>query len=209
MNNGRLIATTGLVMTALCAAGLLALAQEKAGTATARNLQTAYADELTAKARFDAFAVKADEEGFKSAAALFRAASKAKVIRLSKSVAALKALGAEAKPLDMKPPAVKSTRENLEAALQDKAALDAAYPAFAKQAEADKNQKAMMVFQGDQAIEGALGKLFEQSLQDLNNGKAAGKEFLVCLVCGYVTADPKLRQCPVCAAPRSKFEAVK
>jgi rubrerythrin len=195
------------MLAALCMAGTLATAGEAAKT-TLDNLQTAYAGEAGAGARYEAFRRQADEEGYKSVAALFRAAAKSKGLRAAKSEAAIKALGGTAKAPEAKPE-VKSTKENLEAAVTEKAAKEAAYPAFIKQAETDKNDKAVMVFKGDVGIEASLTPLFEQALKELDNWKAAGKEFLVCQVCAYVTSDSAIKQCPVCSAPRSKFDVVK
>ena len=53
-------------------------------------------------------------------------------------------------------------------------------------------------------------KLFKQALGELDAWKPAGKEFMVCLICGYtVISDPTLLKCPVCAAPKEKFTIIK
>lgn len=180
-----------------------------AGSATLDNLQAAYNGESNAKARYEAFAVKADEEGVKGVAALFRAAAKSESIHAVKHAAAIKKLGAEAAATVGKPE-VKTTRENLEAALKGEIAeKDTMYPAFIKQAEADGNAGAAMSFKGALAAEAGHAKLFRQALDEFESWKAPGKTFLVCLVCGYTTPDMATKQCPVCAAPRSKFDLIK
>ena len=50
---------------------------------------------------------------------------------------------------------------------------------------------------------------FQKALNELESWKPAGKEFLVCVICGYTTMDSKIMKCPVCAAPREKFDLVK
>jgi len=65
------------VIAALCVGWVGALNAAEAGSkSTLDNLQTAYNGESNAEARYEAFAAKADEEGYKSVAALFRAAAK-------------------------------------------------------------------------------------------------------------------------------------
>ena len=178
----------------------------KAGTL--ENMKTAFNDESNAKARYEAFAAKADTEGYKSVSALFRATAMSEGIHAAKHEAGIKKLGGEAKATLLKVD-VKSTKENIEAALKgmDKAAT---YPAFAKQAEADKNTPAVYSFTGAVAAEVEQVKMLKQAASELESWKASGKEFLVCTVCGYTCfSTPDLKKCPVCSAPRDKFELVK
>jgi rubrerythrin len=104
-------------------AGLLAatacVAQEiaPAKSITLDNLQAAYNGESNAKGRYEAFAVKADEEGYKGVASLFRAAAASEGVHLQGHAEDIKSMGAE--PMaHIKGPEVKSTHENLEAALK-------------------------------------------------------------------------------------------
>ena len=205
MNTHRIVSKVVTLTVAWCLAGAAALA---AG-GTLANLQTAYQGESNAKARYEAFAVKADAEGYKSVAALFRATAHSEGIHATKHAAAIKKIGAVAKA-EVAVPEVKSTRENLEVALKGEIAESTAmYPEFIKQAEADKNGKAKMSFMGALAAETEHAKLYQQALDDLDGWKAAGKTFLVCEVCGYTALDTGLKKCPVCAAPREKFEFFK
>lgn len=180
-----------------------------AGSGTLDNLQAAYNGESNAKARYEAFAVKADAEGYQSAASLFRAVAKSEGIHVAKHAAMIRKLGAEPKAT-LEAPVVKSTRENLEAALGGETKeKDSMYPAFIKQAEAEGQAGAVMSFKGAQASEVSHADLFKQALENLDAWKAPGKAFLVCTVCGYTTMNAGIKQCPICAAPRSKFETVK
>jgi rubrerythrin len=198
-------AIAGIFMGAAC---ILGAEEMKAGT-TIENLQSAYGGESSAKARYEAFAAKADEEGCKSVAALFRATSESEGIHATKHAAAIKKLGAEPRA-DVRKADVKTTKENLEAALKGETAeKDSMYPAFIKQAESDKDSAAVKTFKGAMAAEIEHAKLYKQALNELDSWKAAGKEFLVCTVCGWTTMDSATKKCPVCASPRSKFDAIK
>lgn len=185
------------------------LAEGVAGKTTLENLQAAFNGESNAKSRYDAFAAKADEEGYKSVAALFRAASKSESIHAAKHADVIKKLGAEPKA-NIEKAEVKSTKENLEAALKGETyEKETMYPAFIKQAEAEKNAAAALSFKGAMAAEVEHAKLYAQANKELDSWKAAGKVFLVCTVCGYTTTDQNIKQCPICSVPREKFEVVK
>ena len=197
---------------ALVCVGLtgVAGAAEAAGKTTLDNLQAAFNGESNAKAKYEAFAVKADEEGFKSVASLFRAASASEAIHAKKHAAAIKKLAAEPKATVGKPE-VKSTKENLEAALSGETyEKETMYPEFIKLAETEKNKDALMSFKGAMAAEVEHAKLYKQALSELDAWKPAGKEFMVCQVCGYtLLSNPALLKCPVCSAPKEKFAIIK
>lgn len=187
-----------------------ASAAEAAGKTTLDNLQAAFNGESNAKAKYEAFAVKADEEGYKSVASLFRAASFSESIHAKRHAVAIKKLKAEAKAT-LEKPEVKSTKENLEAALAGETyEKETMYPGFIKQAEAEKNKSALMSFKGALAAEIEHAKLYKQALAELEAWKPAGKEFLVCQVCGYTQfSTPALLKCPVCSSPKEKFRIIK
>jgi rubrerythrin len=180
-----------------------------AAPSTLDNLQAAYHGESNAKSRYEAFAVKADEEGYKAVASLFRATSKSEGIHAAKHATAIKKLGAEPK-VALEKHEVKSTKENLEAAEKGETAeKDTMYPAFIKQAELDKNAGAAQSFKGAMASEVSHAKLYQQALKELESWKVANKDFLVCQICGFTSLDQALKKCPVCDSPRSKFDVVK
>jgi rubrerythrin len=185
-------------------------AAETAGKSTLDNLQAAFAGESNAQSKYTAFAVKADEEGYKSVAALFRATAMSEGIHAKKHAAAIKKLGAEAQAVIAKAD-VKSTKENLEAALAGEThEKDSMYPEFIKVATAEKNKQAVRSFQGAMAAEVEHAKLYAQALAELDAWKPAGKEFVVCQICGYTASLNNTQlKCPVCAAPKEKFTPVK
>ena len=197
-------------MIALACASLLNAADAVAGKSTLENLQAAFNGESNAKAKYEAFAVKADEEGYKSVASLFRAASLSEGIHAKKHAAVITKLGAEPKATVGKPE-VKSTKENLEAALAGETyEKETMYPDFIKLAKSEKNNAAVRTFRGAMLAEVEHAKLYKQALAELDAWKAAGKEFIVCSVCGYTEPqNPALKKCPVCSAPSTKFTPVK
>ncbi len=183
-------------------------AEQTVGT-TLENLQAAFNGESNAKARYEAFAAKAEAEGYKSVASLYRATSKSEGIHATKHAEMIKKAGAEPKATIEKAD-VKSTKENLEASIKGETyEKESMYPAFIKKAESDKNEGAARTFKGAMAAEVEHAKLYAQALKEIDSWKEAGKEFLICQVCGFTSMDKNLKQCPVCSAPRSKFDVVK
>lgn len=207
----RTMQVTGAVAL-MCAglAGMLNAAEAGAGKSTLENLQAAFNGESNAKAKYEAFAAKADVEGYKSVAALFRAASRSEGIHAQKHAAVITKLGAEPKAT-LEKAEVKSTKENLEAALAGETyEKETMYPAFMKLAKSEKNGAAVKTFRGAMMAEVEHAKLYAQALGELDAWKAAGKEFMVCDVCGYAELlNPALKKCPVCSAPKTKFQTVK
>jgi rubrerythrin len=183
-------------------------AKDAPKTTLADSLKAAYNAESTAKSNYEAFAAKANEEGFKSVAALFKAAAKSESVHIVKHEAAMKALGVEPKA-EITKADVKTTKENLETALKGIGGKrEVTFAAFVKQADAAKDAKVAISFKGAIAAENSLFKMFQQALDDLNGWKD-GKEIIVCQICGYATTDLLLKLCPVCSALREKFDSFK
>ncbi|MCX7017586.1 MAG: ferritin-like domain-containing protein [Candidatus Sumerlaeota bacterium] len=182
----------------------------EAATATALdNLQAAYDGESNAKTRYEAFAKKADEEGYTKIASLFRAAAHAESVHISNHVAVIKKMGGEPKA-DIKAPDVKSTKENLEAAIKGETyETEIMYPGFIKQARDEKNKDALKTFNGAKAVEAEHAKLFKQALENLDQGKGGAVAYYVCKVCGYTAIQLPKNDCPICSNPKDNFDKVK
>lgn len=205
----RIAAGASLMAVAMSMAAVAADAPAAAQEAkTLDNLQAAFNGESNAHARYLAFAKKADEEGFKGVASLFRAAAKAEEIHAANHAEVIKKLGGTPKA-DVKTVDVKSTKENLEAALKGESyERDVMYPNFLRQAKAEGNRAAVRTFNFAKEAEAEHAQLYKDALENLDSWKADAKTFLVCPECGYTTLDVKLTECPVCSTPREKFLTV-
>jgi rubrerythrin len=199
---------TFLLLFLLGAVTPLALVAAQAVSAeTMNNLQTAFRGETNAHTRYQAFAAKADEEGYAGVASLFRAAARSEEIHAANHSAAIKAFGGVPDP---KPesPEVKSTRENLEAAIKGETyERDEMYPAFIRQAESEANSQALQTLRFARAAEVEHAKLYRQALRNLEELKSA-QVFYVCPVCGFTASNPDFQRCPTCATPKENFEQV-
>ena len=207
--------TRSITLLAICGLALAAYAQDKPAQkepappkTTLECLQAAYNGESNANARYTEFAKNADEEGYAGVASLFRAAAKAEKIHADSHAAVIKKLGGAPKA-DLQKPEVKSTKENLEAAIKGESyERDTMYPDFLKIAQADKNRDAVQTFNYAKAAEAEHAKLYKDALDNLANWKAGKKDFFVCAVCGNTVTKADFAKCPVCFSPKDKYEKV-
>lgn len=175
---------------------------------TLENLQAAYAGESNAQARYEAFAKKADEEGYASVASLFRAAAKAEGVHIKAFGEQIKKLGGEPKA-DVAKPEVKSTKENLEAAIKGEThEAEKMYPEFGQVAASEKQLEAIKGFGLAQDAEAVHAKLYKAALENLEKLKGGDKaDYFVCQVCGNIEKQAP-DKCPICYTKKDKFEKV-
>ncbi len=140
------------------------------------------------------FAKKAEEEDLPQIAHLFRAVAAAEGVHARRHFALLEAR-------------VGDTQSNLEQAFQSEngvASLE--YQRMLKEAEEDGEASATMVFSQARDVEEGHAQLYKKALDHLIAQRTT--DYFVCTVCGYV-ADGKIPEhCPVCGAPKAKFEKI-
>lgn len=191
------------------ALALVALPGRAAAATSLENLQVAFNGESNAHARYLAFADKANQEGYGEVASLFRAAAKAEEVHAANHAVVIKKLGGtpEAK---IETPVVGSTKENLEAAIKGETyERDTMYPDFLKQARADGNRDALQTLNYAKTAEAEHAKLYSKALNDLPKLKGSkAKDYFVCTVCGYTTAQMDFSKCPSCFTHKDKYEKV-
>ena len=173
-------------------------------TETIKNLNSAYQDEANAHSRYALFAKEAHKEGYDEVAKLFRAASRSELEHSNAHKNALEKLGSKADPVMREKMNVGTTRKNLESALKGESyERDVMYPAFIKQAQADKAEPAVRSFMYAKAGETAHAKLYKEALDHL--GKNAPTDYYVCSVCGNTVTVPPHKKCPVCGNSADKY----
>jgi rubrerythrin len=196
------------VLVSVIALSLLATAASAATNQTLDNLQAAFNGESNAHARYLEFAKKADAEGYAQAAALFRAAARAEEVHAGNHAVVIKKMGgtptAKIDKVD-----VKSTRENLEAAVKGETyERDTMYPGFIKEARAAGNRDAVETFTLAKTAEAEHAKLYAAALDNLENMRARTGNYYVCTVCGYTTTKLDFEKCPSCFSPKEKYVTV-
>jgi rubrerythrin len=180
-----------------------------ADSKTLQNLMAAYNGESNAHAKYLAYAQKADQEGYGKAASLFRAAAGAEEIHFKNHAKVIQSMGGMPKA-DIKLPAIKSTKENLEDAIKGETYEQVTmYPEFIAQAEKENNPDALRTFHYAKAVEAEHAKLYKKALDNLGQYKMKKADFYVCLTCGYTVEDkPGFAICPVCGKPTDIYKLV-
>ncbi len=175
-------------------------------SATLENLQAALNGEMNAKARYQQFAAKADEEGYGAVASLFRAAALAEGIHADNHRKVIVKLG-DSPFVDFEIPDVGSTRENLEAAIRGEIyERDEMYPAFIGQARVDAQAAAEHTFALAMAVEADHARLYTAALDNLEQMRGGARTYYVCPVCGFTSEQPDFDLCPVCSTPVEQFQ---
>jgi len=174
---------------------------------TIDNLQAAFNGESNARAKYLAFAARADEEGYLAVASLFRAAAAAEAIHAENHARVIRRMGGNP-TADIAKPEVKSTRENLQVAIKGESyERDVMYPDFIKQAKAEDNRAAIVTFENALAAEAEHARMYQDALDHLEEWRGGKRDFYVCEVCGF-TATTAPERCPACKAKKERFKVV-
>lgn len=169
------------------------IGQEVKMTKTGKNLQDAFAGESQANRKYLAFAKKAEAEGYKQAAKLFRAVAEAETVHAHNH---LRELGG-----------VKSTRENLEAAINGETQeFKNMYPQMIKDAESEGNKTALRSFNFANEVEKIHAELYRGALDKI--GKTPEVDYYVCQVCGNTVENSAPDECPICGTKKQMFKKV-
>lgn len=156
-------------------------------------LYKAYEGEAKAALRLKVFAEKADQEGYKQIAKLFRVISYSEAVHGARALKVLKD--------------IKSTEENLAESFEtEQKVAGVAYGQFIKQAEEEGNNAAALHFSQSRDAEEIHAKLYRNALDHVMEDRET--TYFVCKICGYV-ADGNLPDvCPICNAPKEQFAQV-
>jgi rubrerythrin len=164
--------------------------------ATDKNLKDAFAGESQANRMYLAFAKKAESDGFPQVAKLFKAAAAAETVHAHAHFRVMNG--------------VNDTTANLQAAINGEGyEFQKMYPAFLKEAEAEKNAGAIVSFRNALAVEKIHFDLYSEAMESVKNGKdLPSTDIFVCEVCGNTVYGAAQDKCSVCGAPKAKFTKV-
>lgn len=177
-----------------------------ASAQTIANLNAAFQGESNASHRYQAFAKKADADGYPYEARLFRAASRAEAIHASNHSKAIKALGGVLDELILGEVLLGTTADNLAEAIKgEKHEFQVMYPEFLLVAEKDGAQEAIRTMTYAKEVEIQHAALYQAALDNL--GKNADVPLYVCSVCGETVLD-LTEKCSVCGAASRAFEKI-
>jgi rubrerythrin len=160
---------------------------------TANNVHTAFVGEAKANQRLLIYAKKAEQEDLPQIAHLFRAVSAAEGVHARRHFALLEA--------------VADTQTNLEQAFQSETAVNGVhYPQMLREAEEDGEEAASLVFSQARDVEAEHANLYKRALNDLIAQRST--QYYICTVCGHIAEREPPETCPICGAPKTKFENV-
>ncbi len=160
---------------------------------TEKNLLEAFAGESQANRKYLAFAKKADAEGYKQIAKLFRAAADAETVH---ALNHLRELGG-----------IKSTRENLETAISGEThEFESMYPPMIQDAEDEGRKGAVNSFRYANEVEKIHASLYKKAVEMI--GKNEEVDYYVCQVCGNTVEGEPPDKCPICKSPKKMFKKV-
>lgn len=161
--------------------------------ATRDNLQAAFAGESQANRKYTAFAQKAEQDGYPQIAKLFRAAAQAEAVHAQTH---LKVMGG-----------IKSTKENLEAAIEGEShEFKHMYPEFVAEAEKAGEKAALLSFKYALPVEEIHHHLYKEALELIKAGKDIDEvKIFVCDVCGNTVKNEPPEKCPICGVPKTRF----
>ncbi len=162
---------------------------------TQENLATAFAGESQANRKYLAFAKQAEKEGLPQIAKLFRAAAEAETIHAHYHLGNMGGVG--------------DTLKNLEEALGGETyEFTSMYPPMLEQAKAE-NHRSKTHFNYALEAEKVHARLFRQALEAMKAGGDLSKmDVYVCPVCGDVEFGEPPEKCPICGAPKAKYQKV-
>ncbi|MDD5476349.1 MAG: rubrerythrin family protein [Syntrophales bacterium] len=161
---------------------------------TEKNLKEAFAGESQANRKYLAFAERADRDGFRQAARLFRAAAAAETVHAHAHLRVLKGIG--------------TTEENLKEAIEGEThEFKSMYPDMVTAAQDEGNAAAERSFKFAMEVEELHANMYRKMLENL---EAGGREYpyYICPVCGFTAEEEAPENCPVCGAKGSVFQRV-
>jgi len=161
---------------------------------TLDNLKEAFAGESQANRKYLAFADKADQEGYKQVAKLFRAAADAETVHAKNHLRVMGGVG--------------RTADNLKSAISGETEeFTDMYPKFIEQAKKEKaSDAAILSFDVANRVEKIHAGLYQKALDNI--GKNKETEYHVCQICGNTVEGEAPDKCPICNAPKEMFKKV-
>jgi rubrerythrin len=162
---------------------------------TIENLAVAFAGESQANRKYLAFARQAEKEGLPQIARLFRAAAEAETLHALGHLQNMGGIG--------------STLDNLRKALSGETyEFTEMYPPMVAQALTE-GHKARHMLGFANAAEQVHAGLFKQALAALESGADLSRmDVYLCPVCGDLEFGEPPEKCPICGAPRAKYQLV-
>ena len=163
------------------------------GEKTEEGLKIAFRGEAEAHLRNLGYALKADREEWAQIARMFRAIADAEKVHCLNALNLMKV--------------VKDTESNLKQAFESELkAKNEHYPQLIKDAEAEGEKAAVLIFSHARDVEGYHAAIYKKALDHMMHEQDVG--YLVCQVCGYIAEGEAPDNCPICNAKKEMFKRI-
>ncbi len=173
---------------------------------TQSNLQSAFGGESQARNRYNIWGDKAEKEGFKNVARLFRATADAEKIHATLHFNALKDVHGDFAVTSMAGFGLGTTSENLEAAKNGEIfEATEMYPSYIEVAEMQGEKEAVRAMRFAVKAEEVHAERFEKAKEFVDQQKDLESDMIkLCPICGYIAFE-EVEACPLCGCKAEKF----
>ncbi|KAJ3435512.1 rubrerythrin-related [Anaeramoeba flamelloides] len=184
------------------------------GTQTLKNLMSSFAGESQARMRYEMMAKKAEKEGFKQIAEIFRQTALEEVEHAKRFYKYL-SVGSTEKSVEVSEAfpsfAIGNTQQNLmAAAFGEEMEESEVYPSFAKIARKEGFEEIAKTFENVAIAESGHKERFSKFAQNIKKGEVfrlGNKVWWRCKNCGYLHfGESAPEKCPACNHPQEYFE---
>ncbi|RVU55216.1 rubrerythrin family protein [Anaerosphaera multitolerans] len=174
---------------------------------TSDNLRSAFGGESQAHMRYIIWGEEAEKAGFKNVARLFKATSDAEEVHAKLHFNALKDVKGDFPVTSMAGFGIGTTSENLEGAKGGEVfEYTQMYPAYIAVAEMQGEDTAVKAMRYAIEAEKVHAERYQEAKDCVDAGKDLDAEdIILCPVCGYITFDATLEECPICHAKAKVF----
>jgi len=158
-----------------------------------QNIAGAFAEESKAAARYEAFALKADKEGFPGISRLFRVMSDSKTVHTKRFLGLMRGK-------------IGSTEENLMESFERESLLKKEYyPPMVEEARA-ASKAVKKAFLQTMHTDGEHAEIYKAAMKEMLAGN--DRVYYVCQICGHIHFDEIPDKCPICHAVPGRFKKV-
>ena len=176
---------------------------------TAANLRNAYGGESMAHMRYKIWGDRAEGEGFKNIARLFRAIASAETIHATNHFRALQGQLGDFLCASMAVFGLTNSSQNLQGGINGETfEVTEMYPSYLENAKTQGEKDAQLSFLYALSAEKTHADLFNKAKQAVDS---AGRDMelgpvSVCQTCGWTHEGVLPDKCPICGATRDKFQ---
>jgi len=174
---------------------------------TAANLRSAYGGESMAHMRYRTWGTKAEEEGFKNVARLFKAIAFAEEIHANNHFRELKDEKGDFLVASMAGFGLTSTSENLQGAIDgENFEIEQMYPAYIAVAKAQNEKGGLLSFHYAVEAEKIHSAMFTAAKNAVDQGVDMELgDVQICTVCGHTVDGSIPDKCPICGVTHESF----